>query len=1394
MPYTGGGGAGGGGLHFRNPPDEFTGANLAACRTARDTYFQDSANSGALPQFIADRSLAIVLNPGDSTDNTFETYVGDSTYAASAWLDRTDAIQGNAGPTGATGRQGDKGQRGSRWTVTDAAAPASPSDALSGDQQLLNDGAVHSYDGSAWEDSGVNIRGPQGQVTGGTDLSLGTRDANTVEVASSTGDNVELPQVTETQAGVAAAADKVQLEDLPSTWAAGTHAVDDQVAWDGKVYRCISARTGSDTDNPATDTTGWAEVGTGSGGTGETNLAVANRGATSLDITSDTGTDATIPAASGTAAGLASAADKTQIDDLPKTWAPAAHAIGRQVSWAGAVYLCIAARQATDTQNPAIDTTGWGPVAPELTAAQSGVLSDAPPRWAAGNHAFGAQVLWNQRVYRCIATRTPSSQQNPAADTTGWAEVDDRRPTGVDVSLAGTTLTVELETEGDDLSDTQDLASIAPAANETRRGLIEVATSTEGDTGTDTARAMTPAGVRRQTGAQVSSAERTAGTETSVRRFSPADVAAMAGVHATGLTESEVDARVRAGVEDEAEEGNTARWPKSKLPTDLVDTAALTAAVADFVAAGTITSERAAAITAALVGRVRDRGAWSAAMAYAASDLVRHAGATYLAIGTVGANTQAASEPGAGSAWRVGWHRIGFEDGPPNAFVGAQVSGNELRLTREGGMNPLQLQLPQTHQPLGLPYYIEYNAQSSPAMNLAPITNAVVAANTGEVTRTILAATVPSGLDLSGPLIAKYLGYVLVSRNMGSTAGAGVEISLGYRLFSGTANQITFWRRWRGQLGRDVEATIPMSLWDTTALFRPGPYPVDSEQSDPMSPTVTITQELFDRQVPFSLLLRARLYDRQFDDRDDTDGRVSISMAEHGVAFYQIGAVGGSTTRVERMTMQAIASGNTDVEAVPAAPAPLSVPFGDGANEILRAVQGNDVTVRAGIYFLDMEADIALTATGAIGLEARLASDDSVLGRFTSPSFAFVGGSTMTHVSLKGSLILEDDAAVNFFVLRAGNQALAANWYIDFLRWGGGREIRTGGSFAPNTVGTHTFSLTGASAQVALTDDTSGGAIVCPDNGYILAIITVPGLGLTGEFKWILAEDLRGAAVDTSLTAGLYTNNANEIFFAAGAQDGGASTGNEIVIQHIGDTTAQTDADDVILPSILRFDVEGDATPTPGDIGGDRYTFTAQISQSSEVGTARIVGFAGSAANPSNVAVLATLTNYHSASGAVTIPAGTMLASAGDVYTLRLEVYPTGKPTSDAPTIYHDFRITATAATAMVHFGVVRGTDLASALAAVAFTGDDATDIATRGAAAGSYTVSGIAADGHNYRVYFGVPTSLTQPTMWETSGFNITAQFSSAQARTISGVDYSFYISNPTYDDSGNGTVIVVS
>ena len=65
-----------GGLHFRRPADVFVGNNLGACRTARNTYFNNTNNAAAQAQFVADRSLAVVLNPTNSGNNVFSTFIG----------------------------------------------------------------------------------------------------------------------------------------------------------------------------------------------------------------------------------------------------------------------------------------------------------------------------------------------------------------------------------------------------------------------------------------------------------------------------------------------------------------------------------------------------------------------------------------------------------------------------------------------------------------------------------------------------------------------------------------------------------------------------------------------------------------------------------------------------------------------------------------------------------------------------------------------------------------------------------------------------------------------------------------------------------------------------------------------------------------------------------------------------------------------------------------------------------------------------------------------------------------------------------------------------------------------------------------------------------------------
>ncbi len=100
---AGGGRGGGGGLHFRRPPDIFSGATLAAAQAARTRHFSTTATDAWL-QFRTDRSLAIILRATGS-DDVFQTYLGGgTTYDDTQWLNRTDAIQGNPGADGAQGR------------------------------------------------------------------------------------------------------------------------------------------------------------------------------------------------------------------------------------------------------------------------------------------------------------------------------------------------------------------------------------------------------------------------------------------------------------------------------------------------------------------------------------------------------------------------------------------------------------------------------------------------------------------------------------------------------------------------------------------------------------------------------------------------------------------------------------------------------------------------------------------------------------------------------------------------------------------------------------------------------------------------------------------------------------------------------------------------------------------------------------------------------------------------------------------------------------------------------------------------------------------------------------------------------------------------------------------
>jgi len=223
------------------------------------------------------------------------------------------------------------------------------------------------------------------------------------------------------------------------------------------------------------------------------------------------------------------------------------------------------------------------------------------------------------------------------------------------------------------------------------------------------------------------------------------------------------------------------------------------------------------------------------------------------------------------------------------------------------------------------------------------------------------------------------------------------------------------------------------------------------------------------------------------------------------------------------------------------------------------------------------------------------------------------------------------------------------------------------------------------------------------------------------------------------------------------------------------------------LPSITAFTVTGDQhVPAGTDISGRRYDFATQIAQAAHAGAVRIVGYAGAAAaNPSSVTELTSIgaAGFAHATGHVNIPANTTLAAVGDGYNIRLEVYATGKtPGTDAPTAYQDYRITAIAASAQIHFGAILSTEDASD---IVFADDD---IETRGAVAGTWTASGVSEANETdlYREYLAVPASLPQPTTFTSGGLPASNSWDSAVDRTISGTAYKIYLVNTLFADTG--------
>jgi len=223
-----------------------------------------------------------------------------------------------------------------------------------------------------------------------------------------------------------------------------------------------------------------------------------------------------------------------------------------------------------------------------------------------------------------------------------------------------------------------------------------------------------------------------------------------------------------------------------------------------------------------------------------------------------------------------------------------------------------------------------------------------------------------------------------------------------------------------------------------------------------------------------------------------------------------------------------------------------------------------------------------------------------------------------------------------------------------------------------------------------------------------------------------------------------------------------------------------------IRPSVSGFSVsDGNISPVAGTLSGQHYTVDWAIAQASHANAVRIVGFKGTGANPSSVTLIQALQAAVFAHGSarISIPPGVTLA-ADEVYTLRLEAYVAGQtPATDPPTSYQDIQITAhAAAAAAYHVGYVQydsdDSGVADTLARIA---DFSGDTATAAALPASMEID-VPDDSNSYQLYLAAKASETQPTGFTSAGLPATGSFYGAQSKTISGVDYKFYILRPTW------------
>ena len=236
----------------------------------------------------------------------------------------------------------------------------------------------------------------------------------------STQSSIEGNLLMDVQSIIDAGASSLFGNDYKGAWVAGPYAVGNVSYYSGFFYECISHRTSGDTDDPATDSTGWSVR----------SYEVTLTGNVNVDLSSVRTAIQNAIDAQGTASFGS---------DYKGAWAAGIYAVGAVSYESGAFYTCKVARSATNTDDPATDTASW-----EIQVAESGGLeaavqaaidasaaiqfgSDYTGKWEAGVHVVGAVTYWMGAFYECTQARTSGNTNPPPLDTGAWMLIQSRR-------------------------------------------------------------------------------------------------------------------------------------------------------------------------------------------------------------------------------------------------------------------------------------------------------------------------------------------------------------------------------------------------------------------------------------------------------------------------------------------------------------------------------------------------------------------------------------------------------------------------------------------------------------------------------------------------------------------------------------------------------------------------------------------------------------------------------------------------------------------------------------------------------------------------------------------------------------------------------------------------------